>query len=133
MSDALKDELLNDPLVRGYSTMSDQEASDDLNIVNRERNRTSMSASEILNAVDAVEYADLTNAEETQFWNLMGIGTLNPFGVEAALMTGWFGGAGSVTISALQAARKEDVSRAEELPGVRSPMKSGYVEEARRV
>jgi len=44
MSDALKDELLTDPLGRGYSGMSDQAAVDDLDTVYRLCNRTSMTA-----------------------------------------------------------------------------------------
>ncbi len=125
---ALRDELAADPLARGYSGMSDQAAADDLNTAYRTRNRTSMTVSEVLNAVDSTEFGALSDANETKFWRLMAIGDLNPFGVEATLLTGMFG-AGSATILALQAARLEPISRAQEL-GVR--VGPGLVAEARR-
>lgn len=131
MSDELRDELLNDPLARGYSGMDDQAASDDLNTVYRERNLTSMSSSEVYNAIDQAEWAALTVVDRQELWDILHLGTVNPFGREAQRFTAIFGG-GSTTISALADARKEDITRAEELEGVRSPMKSGYVEEARR-
>ena len=129
--DALKAELTNDPLVRGYSGMSDQAAADDLNGVYRTRNRSSMTASEVLNAVDAGEYTVLTAGNKDRLWQLLAIGELNPFGVEATLMIGIFG-AGSVTITALQAARQEAVSRAVELE-LGSGLGTGLVAEARRL
>ncbi len=46
MAGDLRTELLTDPLVRGYSTMSDQEAADDLNTEYRSRDRTSMDPTE---------------------------------------------------------------------------------------
>ncbi len=114
MAAALRDELLGDPEGRGYSGMSNQEALDDLHSLWETRNRASMTASEVLNAVDAGEYTALSNAKENEFWNLMAIGDLNPFGIEAALMINIFGG-GSVTITTLQSLRIENISRAEKL------------------
>jgi hypothetical protein len=61
-------------------------------------------------------------------WNILHLGNINPFGIEADLMQDIFGA--STTITALQAARKENISRAEELGlGV---VGAGQVEEARR-
>lgn len=111
---ALKTELTTDPLTRGYSTMSDLEAANDLNTVYRTRNVTAFSATEVLQAVDATEYAALEAAEKDVFWGLMGMGTLNPWGVEASIFTQLFGG-GSQTISDLQDMRVENISRADEL------------------
>lgn len=109
----LSDELTTDPENRGYTGMSDRAAADDLNIVYRTRNRTSMSASEVLNAVDTSEYNALAEADKDRLWQLLGIGDLDPFGVEATLMQGIFGA--SATITALQAVRLEAVSRGVEL------------------
>ena len=114
MAHDLTHELSVDELGRGYSTMSDQEAVDDMHIAYRTRNRTSMSSSEILNAVDASEYTSLSNTKKVEFWNLMSIGTLNPFGVEATLLVNIFGD-DSNTITALKALRKESITRVTEL------------------
>ena len=112
--EALKTELTDDPLSRGYSGMDDVAAADDLNTVYRERNITSMTSTEVLNLADATEYAALDAADNLKFWQLLGLGTLNPWGSEATLMIGIFG-AGSATIVNLAAARKENISRAREL------------------
>ena len=89
-------------------------AADQLNTVNRTLNRASMSGSEVLNAVNAAEWIGLTDAGRQTVWDIVHLGTLNPFGVEATLLIEVFGG-GSATITALAAARKDDVSRAVEL------------------
>ena len=111
---ALRAELDAGHPVTGAYSLDAATAADEINVVNRTTNRTSMSASEVLNAVVVSEYVALTDAHEAAFWNLMGIGDLNPFGVESTLLISWFG-AGSETITALAALRKTDVSRAQEL------------------
>jgi len=110
----LNNELTVDPLSRGYSGMTDAEAATDLNTEYRDRNVTSMSATDIFQNVDETEYAALTDAQRQAFWGMMGMGTLNPWGQEAAIFTDLFGGI-SATITALAAARVETVSRAVEL------------------
>jgi hypothetical protein len=107
-------ELTGDPLVRGYSGMDDAAAAADLNTAYREQNRTSMTGSEVLNAIDETEYFALADGGKDRVWQLLHLGTLDPFGVEAGVMTQIFGG-GSATITALQADRKTLVSRAAEL------------------
>lgn len=128
----LADELTGDPLERGYAAMSDAEAAADLNMKYRTRNRGAMSASEVLNAVDQTEYADpaFTAEKKAAFWGLLGIGELNPFGVEAQIMVQLFGGT-SGTISALQQIRVESVTRGVEL-GL-GHVKVGHVQEVRGV
>ena len=109
----LNQELINDPLTRGYSGMSDQEAADDLNTVYRNRNVASMSGSEVLQSVDDVEYAALSDVKKDALWGLLGIAILDPWGKEANIMQNIFGA--STTITNLQAARIETVSRGIEL------------------
>lgn len=109
----LNQELINDPLVRGYSGMSDQEAADDLNIVYRQRNVASMTGSEVLQSVDETEYSALTDVKKDAFWGLLGIAILDPWGKEADVMLDIFGA--STTITNLNAARVDDISRAIEL------------------
>lgn len=110
---ALKTELTDDPLSRGYSGLSDVEAADSLNTVNRTSNRTSMTGSEVLNAIDKVKYNALSDVDKDRVWQVLHLGELNPFGIEADLMQDIFGA--STTITALQAARLEAVSRATEI------------------
>ena len=110
----LKTEITDDPLSRGYSEMTDQEIAESLNTVDRPRNRTSMTGSEVLNAIDAGEWATRTAEQKQTIWDIVHIGTVNPFGVEATLLTGAFAGAGGATITALGLARVELISRAAE-------------------
>lgn len=126
----LKTELTTDPLSRGYSGMTDLAAATDLNAAYRSRNRTSMTASEVVNAVNVAEYTALDAANKQLLWNIVHMGELNPFGVEATLITAIFGG-GSNTIAALAVARVEAISRAVELglPAIRE----GDVAKARSV
>lgn len=111
---ALRSELDGDLLERGYSTMDDQEAADSLNTENREVHKEAMTGSEVLQAVDTTEYSGLGTEEKDAFWGLLGIGMLDPWGVEAQIIVQLFG-VGSETVTALQAARVETVSRAVEL------------------
>ena len=111
---ALKAELTVDPLARGYSGMTDEQAATNLNTVYRTRNKTSMTGSEVINNVVPAEWNALTDAHQAKAWNIVHLGTINPFGVEAMMLTAIFG-AGSATIAALAAARKDNVSRAVEL------------------
>jgi hypothetical protein len=112
---ALASELTTDELERGYSGITDTEAADSLNAKNRTRNKTSMTGSEILNAVDAGEWATRTAEQKRIVWDIAHLGTANPFGIEATLMTSAFAGSGGATINALIAARVESISRATEL------------------
>ncbi len=113
MADILKDELVNDPLGRGSVSMSDQTAADDLNTSYRTRNRVSMSASEVYNAIDQTGWAALSAADQQEVWEILHMGDVNPFGREATRFTAIFGG-GSVTIAALASARIESITRAVE-------------------
>ena len=105
-------------------------AAEQLNTLNRTRNRGTMSATEVLNAADAAELSALSDTALQIFMGLLGMGSLDPFGREAIIVSRLFG-SGSVTVSTLATARVEEVSRAEELGlGV---MKAGYVQQARGV
>lgn len=112
--EALKAELTTDPLGRGYSGMTDEQAAVDLNTIYRTQNRELMSSSEVMNAIDITEFNALTAADEALIWNVLSLGEINPFGVEATIFTNVFGG-GSTTITTLSVARQSSVSRAQEL------------------
>ena len=109
----LKAELLEGHPDTGAYEADDAIAAEQLNTVNRSRDKTSMTGSEILNAIDKAEYLALSEADKDRTWKLLHLGTLNPFGVEAELIANIFGG-GSATVAALKAACKEDISRANE-------------------
>ena len=111
---ALKAELSAGHPDTGAYSATDSIASTEINTVNRTRNRTSMTGSEVINQIDSTEWNALTDAQKQEVWDVVHLGDINPFGVEATLLINVFGG-GSATITALAAARKDDVSRADEL------------------
>ncbi len=136
MTDVLRDELLTDPLVRGYSGMTDEEASDDLNTSYRTRNRPSMTGDEIAQQADPAEFDLLddgsqNNTPDTKgHWlALCGRETIDPFATaNVQLVIAIFGG-GSASVNNLNAARIESITRAAELGlGV---VRVGHVGEAR--
>lgn len=112
--DDLKTELDTDPQARGYAGMGDAAAAADINTVYRTRNFASLTGSEVLNAIDKAEFNALSAVDQQRVWDVLHLGTINPFGLEATLFTDIFGG-GSATITALLVIRKEDVSRGVEL------------------
>ncbi len=112
--DVLKTELAAGHPSTGAYDVNDSVAADQLNAVNRFINKTSMTASEVYNAINVSEWLGLTDAKRQEVWDILHIGTINPFGLEETRFVTIFGG-GSATITALAAARKTDVSRAVEL------------------
>ena len=125
---ALKTEIDTDPLARGYSGMTDVEVATNLNVVDRTTGKSTMEATSVLNAIDKAEYTALTAANKALVWNVLHIGTINPFGIEADLFVDVFGG-GSTTITTLAALRLNNVSRGVEL-GIGN-VREGNVQEAR--
>jgi len=132
----LSDEVINDPLVRGYAAMTDLEAANSLNVVNRQVNRTMMTGSELLGHADAAEYAARTSEQKDNWLSLCGIDFIDPFGSAVQVVIEVWGG-GSVTVDNLQAARVEAVSRAVELnrtlegEKILIPVKEGHIQEIR--
>ena len=144
MADVLKDELTNDPLVRGYAGMTDEEAADDLNTSYRTRNRTSMTGDEIAQAADPAEQDALDNgaanntADVLSHWlALCARTTVDPFATANVQLVISIFGVGSTSVSNLQAARVENITRAQELRDANPdspfaiPVKAGHVAVAR--
>ena len=130
MADILKDELANDPLGRNYAGMDDEAAAADLNTSYRTRDRVSLSASEVYNAIDQPEWGPLSTTEKQEVWDILHMGDINPFGREAARFSAIFPtGPDGSTITALKAARIESITRATEL-GL-GKVKVGHVAVAR--
>jgi hypothetical protein len=108
---ALKAELTAGQPGSGAYDADDATAAAQLNVVNRTLPRASLTGSEVLNAVDTTEWLALDDARRQQVWDIVHLGTVNPFGVEATLMTAIFPAAESPTIAALAEARQRPVSR----------------------
>lgn len=126
--DALKTELLAGHPGTGAYDADDAVAATQLNAVNRTRNKPTMTGSEVMNAIVKAEFTALSAADKQMVWDIVHLGEINPFGIEADLFVDIFGG-GSATITDLQTARKYDVSRGVEL-GL-GQVKTGHVETAR--
>ena len=112
---ALASELTTDPMSRGYSGMTDQEAADDLNTLYRTENRPYVDGSEILNATDDSEFGALTDAQQDRWLSLCGVDTIDTSSGVAKDMEADLFGAGTQTRSNLQDIRKRNISRAQEL------------------
>ena len=115
----LQNERTNDPLVRGYSGMTDAQFLASVTTVDRVNARTTMSAGEIFEQVDAAEFAALNNTNKARVDRVLGLGAeviVGPGNNHQAVqeMIAAFGG-GSNTLSALAVLRDQLFSRAEEL------------------
>ena len=128
----LKTEITDDPESRGYAAMTDQQVADDLNTAYRSRPRESMSGDEVfISVASRADWDALTDTQRTQFLAFCGRETMDPFaGANVELVKSIFGDA-SATIANLAAARVEAITRAQELPGVRSPVTQQHVKAAR--
>ncbi len=112
--DALKTELTAGHPVTGAYDADAEIATGQLNAVNRTLPHATLTATEIFNAFVPAEFTALTNAQEAQIFNLLAFGELNPFGHEAQIFIDIFD-VDSTTIANLNAIRKRDVSRVEEI------------------
>ena len=111
---ALKAELDNDPLTRGYATMSDKEAAVSLNEKNRPNERQSVPAQEFIAAIAPTAFpAD--GKMQAYLALLLGTGSvpLDEPNVRNALKAIFSGQGG--TLAALAALQNENISRGVEL------------------
>ncbi len=137
MSEGLRDELLNDPLGRNYSSMSDQQVADDLHLPNRTRNRTSMSGDEIFQQTDPAEYNALpdggvnNSTDDKSHWlSFCGKDIIDPFATANVQFVTLIFGSGSITVSNLNVSRVETITRVQELK--LNNIGPGVIEVARR-
>ncbi len=127
---ALKAELLAGHPDTGAYSADNEVAAAQLNTENRQINRVRMTATEVINAIDKTEFNGLLAADKQTIWNVLHIGDINPFGIEADLFVDAFGG-GSTTVSTLLTLRRKTASRAVELGLGR--VGAGDVEDARNL
>jgi len=97
-----------------YVAMTDAEARDSLNLVDIVRIKLSMTNKELLAEQDAGEYIALTDAKKSQWLSLLGADSIDPQGQAVEIVKDIWGN-GSTTMSNLNAARNETISRATEL------------------
>ena len=112
---SLKSELDADPLVRGYSGMTDEQAATDLNTVYRTRPRGSMNGDEIFAATDNAEFVGLTDHKQQLWVSFTSKDVINAYDQTNIDFLDYIFGAGSTTKTTLSTLRTEDVSRANEL------------------
>ena len=111
---ALKAELTDDPLGRGYSGMSESEAAASLNAVNRNVNVEAVTGQEIFEATVPADYDALPAKDKPLYAIIVGLGTILVNGTNTkARLVAMF--AGTPTLSALAVLQKHLVSRAAEL------------------
>ena len=128
---ALTAELTNDPLTRGYAGMSDTQAADSINTVDRTRNRTTLTGAEIYEATVSADFQALTATEKTyirDLWSMGGDVQVGPGAKARAVLIAIFGG-GSATVLALSALLVDNISRGDELN--LGHVKAGHVQMAR--
>lgn len=128
----LADELSADPLTRGYSGMTDDQARDDLNSSYRDL-WTELSSADIFEAIDITEFQALTAAQQTRVDRILGLGDgirTIPGSQARSEMVTVFGG-GSTTISNLVAIAQRSQTRNRELAWGRDPCSSADVNYAR--
>ena len=126
--DALKTELTAGHPDTGAYDADDAAAAVEINVVNRTTNKLVLTGSEVYNAIVPSAYTGLSATDKSEVWNILHLGELNPFGLEATRFVSIFGAA-SATITALKALRIDDVSRAVELN--LGKVRAGEVAEAR--
>ncbi len=120
-----------------YAALTDQQVVDLLNLVDGsiKTNRTSMSSSEIFQNVVLADLLTLEGgtaddkAKAQRVWNVLAMGTVDPFGKESEVFVDAFGG-GSATVTALAAARTTDISSAQDI-GIPFPVALAHVIAAR--
>jgi len=111
-----------------YTGLSDQECLDSLEDEVIPFNKKSLTNTEVLEAIDPTELAGLTDKNSVLVGWVLGISSINPFGVAATIFIDAFG-LNSQTITNLKVLRKTLISRVQEL-GIRVGL--GLIQEARR-
>lgn len=111
----LATEISTDPLVRGYSGMTDAQIAEDINTVYRTCRRDYIFGWEGFNATDDVEYGALTDAQKSSWDALCAIEQIDVTSGVAKSREAELFGPGTTTRSNLLALRDPPCSRGEEL------------------
>jgi hypothetical protein len=126
----LRDEIVGDPLGRGYAGMTDAQVFASLTTADRSRARNLIPAHELFEAITAADLAALGAGEQKRLQFLMSMGEVNIEGVNTrAVLVAMFSGATQPTKDALLALQTQAITRAEEL-GL-GTLRLGHVQVAR--
>lgn len=125
---ALKAELASGHPLTGTYNSDDALAADELNAVNRTRDRTSMTGRQVAAKIVNSAYDALSAEKKIQILSLIASDDIDPFGFAANVVQDIFG-SGSATVLALIGARVESISRAVERK--LGTIKHGHVQMAR--
>lgn len=128
---ALKAELVNDPLTRGYAGMSDEAAAVSLNTPNRTPDRLSITGGMIAASMVRTELAALTAADQNYVRALLPCDQIPLTATIKTELSNIFG-AGTTTRTNLLAMIKRTGSRAEEL-NLGEPVTPSHIADARRL
>ncbi len=90
-------------------------AAGQLNAVNRTTVKSSMSGDEIFAATNAIEFVTITDHKRGMWLSFCARDSIDPAGASNVALVNWIFGDSSATLTALAAARTNDVSRAQEL------------------
>lgn len=130
----LVDEIQNDPLTRNYAGMDNAQLTASLNTADRTVERTTLSASEMFEAIDTGEYQALSAADQDRVKLVLGLGDAIQIssGTKARtiLEDVFAGAAGTLTRPALGGLVNETKTRGEEIGFGR--VREGDVQDARR-
>ena len=112
---ALKDELTSGHPVTGAYDADDATAAGQLNALNRSRNKSSLTGDEVFTATDATEMSGLSDHKRELWVSWSTKTSIDPFNSKNVAFVQWIFGAGSDTVTNLQALRVESISRATEI------------------
>ncbi len=111
--EVINQELTIDPLGRGYSGMTDQQAADDLNIVNRSVEKIEVPTYEVFESTILSEYNTLTADQKDVYQAMLSMGAIDPRGANTRQIFADLFGVATTTRANLLALKDKSVSRAE--------------------
>ncbi len=127
----LQNELATDPSTLGY-TGDDVADAALINVIDRPRDRTSMTGKEVKDVIDSAEWVTRTDHQQQIILQLAARDDLDPFGIDEDIMIEAMSGAGGLTLAALASARVETISRIAELDiGFGNEVSEGQIAKAR--
>lgn len=112
---ALHDELINDPLGRGYSGMSDVQAADSLNTPDRDVSVDSIPSEFVVAGLVPSEINALTVAQQRNMWGVIGAGAVRVADTEVKAFFADLFGPATITRANLLALAVQTISRAQEI------------------
>lgn len=128
---ALKQELILDPLGRGYSSLSDEAAAATFSILDRSVNRDALDGGLLVSCIVRAEFSALTAGDKDYLHLIAATATPIPLTAGFKAEVGAVFGAGTATRANLLAAVKRAGNRAEELNLGRVPTTSDIADAKR--